>query len=417
MWASIKKLGGVLIVAGALVPAVLTAVPAAQAAIVCDAGHPCLPQDASFLSTIVSAGAGPTFVCTNAGTSTCLSGQGSSGTTAGVMGYSTGGTGVYGLTNGSTAAGVLGRATNNNQGTGAVWGDNNGTDGAAVGVRGSVAGSGDGGYFTTSASGWGVEARGGYYGVFGIASSTDQPDAAGVSGTITSAAANAAGVRGYNASANCCGMGVAGFHSGQGIGVYGEALNGFGVSGYSPNNWSGYFQGSVNVVGTLTKSAGAFRIDHPLDPAHKYLQHSFVESPDMKNVYDGNVTTNGKGFATVKLPAYFQALNKDFRYQLTIIGRSFAQAIIWKRIAHNQFTIRTNQPSTAVSWQVTGLRHDAYANAHRIRTVVAKEGSAAGKYVHPELYGKPLTKSVVVLPGMDPKTRTKLDAAAAPGKR
>jgi hypothetical protein len=152
---------------------------------------------------------------------------------------------------------------------------------------------------------------------------------------------NAAGVRGDNNNATCCGMGVAGFQSGQGIGVYGEAPNGFGLSGFSPGNWSGYFQGSVNVVGTLFKSSGAFRIDNPLDPAHSYLQHSFVESPDMKNVYDGTVSTNGKGFATVKLPAYFQALNKDFRYQLTIVGTRGWRARVVKEIANNRFTIQT----------------------------------------------------------------------------
>jgi len=351
MDASIKRLSGVLIAVCALVPAVLVAVPSAQAAIACTAQTPCLPQDSGFTTQIPSENNAAFFgAISNSGVIT------------------------------STNTWPLGTA---------LW---------VSGVRGEYTGSGIGS------------------GVRGENNSL-AAESAGVSGWINSAAANAAGVRGDNDSQSCCGMGVAGFHSGQGIGVYGEAVNGFGVSGYSPNNWSGYFQGSVNVVGTLYKSSGAFRIDHPLAPAHKYLQHSFVESPDMKNVYDGNVTTNGEGFATANLPAYFQALNKDFRYQLTIIGRSFAQAIVWKRIAHDQFTIRTNQPSTSVSWQVTGIRHDAYAEAHRIQTVVPKEGSAAGKYVHPELYGKPLTKSVVVLPGMDPKTRTKLDAAAATGRR
>src|SRR5215217_4066519 len=87
-------------------------------------------------------------------------------------------------------------------------------------------------------------------GVYGESASTGA-NASGVLGSVNSSATNAAGVRGSNASASCCGMGVAGFHSGRGIGVYGEAQNGFAVSGYSPNNWSGYFQGSVNVVGTL----------------------------------------------------------------------------------------------------------------------------------------------------------------------
>ena len=142
---------------------------------------------------------------------------------------------------------------------------------------------------------------------------------------------------------------------------------------------------------TLTKGAGAFRIDHPLHPTSKYLQHSFVESPDMKNVYDGNVTTDGKGFATVALPDYFQALNRDFRYQLTVIGAKpgqFVEAMVVKEIVHNRFTLETSKPNVKVSWQVTGIRHDRYANAHRIQVVVPKTETGKGKYLHPELYGK-----------------------------
>jgi hypothetical protein len=62
------------------------------------------------------------------------------------------------------------------------------------------------------------------------------------------------------------------------------------------------------------------QIDHPLDPANRYLSHSFVESPDMKNIYDGVVTLNAAGEAVGSLPAYFAALNVEFRYQLTCIG-------------------------------------------------------------------------------------------------
>jgi hypothetical protein len=325
-------------------------------------------------------------------------------------------------------AGVLGETGSVANGANAVEGivSSTGSASTSAAVRGINQGFGRGGVFTTGNFGTGVFAAAGNdgtgvagfagsgssVGVYGHSSST-AADAAGVYGAIDSNAANAAGVRGFNINPSCCGMGVAGFHAGQGIGVYGESPNGFAVSGYSPNNWSGFFQGSVNVVGTLYKSSGAFRIDHPLDPAHKYLQHSFVESPDMKNVYDGNVTTDGKGFAVVKLPAYFQALNKDFRYQLTLLGKEAwgAQAIVWEKIHNNRFVIRS-KPGVEVSWQVTGIRHDRYANAHRIQVVVPKNGKADGRYVHPELYGKPLTKSVVVLPGMDPKTRPKFHAPA-----
>ena len=93
-----------------------------------------------------------------------------------------------------------------------------------------------------------------------------------------------------------------------------------------------YFDGDVDVLGTLSKSSGSFKIDHPLDPANKYLYHSFVESPDMKNIYDGNVTTDGSGTAIVTMPAWFEALNTDFRYQLTVIGQ-LAQAIVASEIS------------------------------------------------------------------------------------
>ena len=44
----------------------------------------------------------------------------------------------------------------------------------------------------------------------------------------------------------------------------------------------------------------------------------------MMNVYNGNVTLDSKGEATVELPDYFGALNRDYRYQLTPIGASRA---------------------------------------------------------------------------------------------
>jgi len=98
-----------------------------------------------------------------------------------------------------------------------------------------------------------------------------------------------------------------------------------------------------------------------------------------------NVTTNGRGLAVVSLPDYFEALNRDFRYQLTVIGQF--QAIVAKEISRNRFTIRTSRPNVKVSWQVTGIRHDAYADAHRIQVEEEKPSEERGKYLHPELFG------------------------------
>jgi hypothetical protein len=40
----------------------------------------------------------------------------------------------------------------------------------------------------------------------------------------------------------------------------------------------------------------------------------------MKNLYDGVVRLDGNGEAAVELPQWFDALNQEFRYQLTAIG-------------------------------------------------------------------------------------------------
>lgn len=166
----------------------------------------------------------------------------------------------------------------------------------------------------------------------------------------------------------------------------------YGVKGASAS-FAGYFSGAVHVAGALSKSSGSFKIDHPLDPANKYLYHSFVESPDMMNIYNGNVVTDGSGYANIQLPEWFEALNKDFRYQLTVIG-DFAQAIIAQKVQGNQFAIRTDKPNIEVSWQVTGIRKDAYAEKNRIPIEESKKGHEVGRYIHPEVYGLPETLGI-----------------------
>ena len=106
-------------------------------------------------------------------------------------------------------------------------------------------------------------------------------------------------------------------------GVIGAAAwpGGYGVIGIQGRGeYALYTLGNANINGRLSKSSGTFKIDHPLDPANKYLSHSFVESPDMMNIYNGNITTDGSGTAVVEMPSYFEALNRDPRYQLTVIG-------------------------------------------------------------------------------------------------
>jgi hypothetical protein len=213
---------------------------------------------------------------------------------------------------------------------------------------------------------------------------------------------NGAGIWGSSSSST----GVFGTSSSN-IGVHGASTTGNGVRGDSNDgiaifgttnigsgNWAGYFTDNVHVTGNLSKGGGSFKIDHPLDPADKYLYHSFVESPDMMNIYNGNVTTGANGEATILLPDWFEALNRDFRYQLTIVGDEFAQARVSHKIVDNRFTIKTDKPNIEVSWQVTGIRQDPYANAHRIPVEEDKPADEQGKYLHPTEWGQPESKGI-----------------------
>jgi len=126
------------------------------------------------------------------------------------------------------------------------------------------------------------------------------------------------------------------------------------------------FKSSLNINGALAKGAGTFVIDDPLDPAGKLLYHSFVESPDAKNIYDGIATLDENGDVTIQLPDYFDALNDDVRYQFFAINQAMPNLYIKQEEHDNQFAIGGGVPGGKVSWQITGVRHDPYILLHPI---------------------------------------------------
>ncbi len=197
------------------------------------------------------------------------------------------------------------------------------------------------------------------------------------------------GVVGVGGAAN-----APGDFGGNGGAFYG-APNGLGIyaSSGSETSQAAEFDGDVSIYGNLSKSGGSFKIDDPSDPANKYLYHSFVESPDMMNIYNGTVVTDGSGTSVVTMPIYFESLNRDFRYQLTVMGQ-FAEAIVGSKISNGSFVIKTDKPGVEVSWQVTGVRQDAWANAHRIPNEVDKAEKDKGHYLSPELFGHPEDKRI-----------------------
>jgi hypothetical protein len=329
------------------------------------------------------------------GTAVLGSASATSGETVGVWGqtFAPSGIGVLGSATAVTglAFGVQGTSTSP-QGRG-VSGLNFATTGAAPGVFG----------FTTSISGAGVHGRanpasGQAYGVRGESFS---PDGVGVGGSgpwgVYGTSTTGIGVYGeasdavavnyglYGVTSSTSGYAVAGIaaaSSGTNYGVWGRTNS---AAGYA-----GFFLGRVAVTGTLSKGGGSFKIDHPLDPENKYLYHSFVESPDMKNIYDGVATTDEAGFAVVELPEWFEALNRDFRYQLTVIGGgAWARARVSREIAASRFVIQTDVAGTKVSWQVTGIRKDPFAEKHRIPVEEDKPEDERGTYLHAEAWGEP----------------------------
>ena len=224
-----------------------------------------------------------------------------------------------------------------------------------------------------------------------------------VSNTLDGFNANNNGVNGFSATNNTF-NGFSAINNG-GYGIIAEGNTSHGIYSHNNGGDAGHFSGNVQVIGdltvsgpvsvlgTLSKSMGSFKIDHPLDPENKYLYHSFVESPDMMNIYNGNIVLDNNGTATVELPNYFEALNMEFRYQLTCIG-GFAQVYISEEIDNNTFSIAGGAPNMKVSWQVTGVRQDPFANKNRLEVEVEKPTEHKGYYLHPEVYEKGKEKSI-----------------------
>ncbi|MBI5215387.1 MAG: hypothetical protein HY960_06500 [Ignavibacteriae bacterium] len=229
------------------------------------------------------------------------------------------------------------------------------------------------------------------YATQGIKASNEDPNGDGLLGESQSAA----GVVGHGLSVNA--TGVFGYADNEGVGVVGYSWDNIGVNGFSHDSYAGYFFGDVFITGTLNGHTPLL-IDHPLDPANQTLTHSFVESSEMMNVYNGNVLLDASGSAIVTMPDWFELLNTDFRYQLTSLGAPGPNLYIAEEITKNTFKIAGGTPGGKVSWQVTGVRNDPYARAHPAQVEQIKNDRERGKYYSPELYNQPEEKKIEAIP-------------------
>jgi hypothetical protein len=241
-------------------------------------------------------------------------------------------------------------------------------------------------------------------GVYGVCGS-----GAGVSGSsksndgVIGISQTGNGVKGDAAGANPA-AGVFGTTNNTGYGVFAQATGSSGAALGSDATAGGkaahFYRGDVYIDNNLhvTKQIFAgtkdFEIDHPLDPENEYLVHSSIESSEMLNLYSGNVWLDARGQAAVRVPAWMEAENGDFRYQLTAIGGPARDLFVAREIQDGEFRIAGGISGMKVSWQVTGVRKDAWALANPLVVEREKPEDERGFYLHPELYGAPLDKQV-----------------------
>ncbi len=353
------------------------------------------------------------------------------GTGIGVLGNTAGQAGLYGLSNNAAGFGLQAANTNVN-GTGIIATGNN---------LGGL-------YLVTGSAGSFRAIR---FGVLGFSSdSTNVMAGAAIHGTnykktilsflggagVTGVDSSAFGSGVIGASYSTFGEGTVGLGNGtSGTGVIGSAGLGaspWGVVGVIPNTAVGANTSlaifgdnqtnGTNAVGILGQEIAApngatryaifangdmaasgtkpFVIDHPLDPANKFLKHFSIESPEVLNLYRGNVVLDGNGEAVVTLPDYFESINNtNYSYNLTPIGQQ-ASLFIKQEIANKQFVIAGGAPGMKVSWMVTSERNDPFLqqNPDNRQAVVTKTGSAAGKYLMPSLYGQPAESGIYFKP-------------------
>jgi hypothetical protein len=318
---------------------------------------------------------------------------GSSNSGTGVVGTAGGyGTGTYGESISSN--GVFGKSTD---GYGVLG---KSTRGTAVNGE-SISGNG---VFGKSTDGYGVSAHSmKLAGIIG--EGVEGPGVRGYSlGTaivsppgVDGEAPNGHGVRGRSDTY----IGVLG-HSKTSTGVHGssDGIDGIGVVGLGNPGKAAYFGGDVEVRGNLTVANGnkPFKIDHPLEPQNKYLLHHSVESSERKNVYDGVAYLDADGSAWVELPQWFEALNGDFRYQLTPIGAAAPELHVAEEVSENRFKIAGGQGRMKVCWQLTGTRKDAWAAANPFEVEQEKPQKERGRYLQPDLYDAPAEQRVMLVP-------------------
>jgi hypothetical protein len=250
-------------------------------------------------------------------------------------------------------------------------------DGSSHAVHAALISGGDGvAVYGTSATqdgyGFGGFFEGGYTGIYGKVNPTADQYYIGIQGEADGGSGTNFGIRGIASG------------SGSNYGVYGSAVSG------GTTDWAGYFNGDVNITGSLSKGGGSFLIDHPLDPENKTLRHNFVESPENLCMYRGHAKLDDRGTAVITMPDYFIALTKENEATVTLtpIGeRPFLVSYQWQG-DYSAFRI-FGEKQREVSYTVLADRDDPVI--HQLyKPVVEEKGNGnfeKGKLLYPRAYG------------------------------
>lgn len=318
----------------------------------------------------------------------------------GIWGFSSGtGDGVYGQTNGTGNA--IAGVNLNSQGMALI--------GAGNGVNGVLAGP----------IGGGGSVAGYQYGFIGVGRKDTWLDGGGIG--LVGMGNNNVSINHLTDGVGVTGNGFVGVHGFTldpfwGFGMYSHGDIGVEGSVYADNlfaprgiitdvfsvddtgmNVDGNIYGETITASGNLSAAGTknFEIDHPLDPANKYLKHASVESNEVLNLYRGTAVFDSNGMAYVQLPEYYGEINRHETYQLTPIGAAMPNLYIAEKVNNNRFVIGGGVAGKEVSWTVTAERNDAYVRSNpSLREMEVDKKENRGLYVSPEAYGKPIERQI-----------------------
>lgn len=303
--------------------------------------------------TFAGSGSAPALTVTQSGTGLGISASSSAGNYC-IEGSASGtnGTGVGGISTGSAGCGVIGTAASSTS---------------------------FGGWFSCTSGGTGLYGKSDTgKGIQGVCNGAN-----GIGVYATSSGSGA-----YGVYASCIGTNSYGVFGGGTIGgCFTGSSYGVQCNGALYCSGAATFLGTMGVSGYLTKSGGGYRVDHPSDPENKYLNHNFVESPEMMNVYRGRAAFDANGEAIVSLPSYFNDANENPEYQLTAIGAAMPGLYVSEEVNNGVFKLAGGVAGKSVSWQITAARADKWAKENNPGVEIDKADNK-GKFLHPELYGK-----------------------------